>query len=66
MLFENFENTTRNSIYKGDLPNNKIYCTSVKKGKKDILILLFIITIKLLEYLMFLLLQIMILIIFKY
>ena len=65
MLFENFENTTRNSIYKGDLPNNKIYCTSVK-GKKDILILLFIITIKLLEYLMFLLLQIMILIIFKY
>lgn len=31
--FENFENTTRNSIYKGDLPNNKIYCTSVK-GKK--------------------------------
>ena len=31
--FENFENATRNSIYKGDLPNNKIYCTSVK-GKK--------------------------------
>ena len=31
--FENFENATRNSIYKGDLPNNKIYCTSVN-GKK--------------------------------
>lgn len=31
--FENFENATRNSIYKSDLPNKEIYCTSVK-GKK--------------------------------
>ena len=31
--FEKFQNATRNSVYKSDLPNNEIYCTSVK-GKK--------------------------------
>ena len=31
--FENFQSATRKSVYKSDLPNNKIYCTSVK-GKK--------------------------------
>ena len=32
-LFEKFQNATRNSVYKSDLPNNEIYCTSVQ-GKK--------------------------------
>ena len=31
--FKNFQNATRDSVYKSDIPNNKIYCTSVK-GKK--------------------------------
>ena len=31
--FEKFQNATRSSVYKNDLPNNEIYCTSVK-GKK--------------------------------
>lgn len=31
--FKNFQNTTRDSVYKSDEPNNEIYCTSVK-GKK--------------------------------
>lgn len=31
--FEKFQNATRKSVYKSDLPNNEIYCTSVK-GKK--------------------------------
>ncbi len=31
--FENFQNSTRDSVYKSDVPNNEIYCTSVK-GKK--------------------------------
>ncbi len=31
--FEKFQTVTRNSVYKSDLPNNEIYCTSVK-GKK--------------------------------
>lgn len=31
--FEQFQNATRDSVYKSDLSNNKIYCTSVK-GKK--------------------------------
>lgn len=31
--FENFQNATRDSVYKSDEPNNEIYCTSVK-GKK--------------------------------
>ena len=31
--FTNFENATRESVYKSDLPNENIYCTSVK-GKK--------------------------------
>ena len=33
--FEKFQNATRDSVYKSDLPNNEIYCTSVK-GKKKI------------------------------
>lgn len=33
--FTNFENATRESVYKNDVPNENIYCTSVK-GKKDI------------------------------
>ena len=31
--FKNFQNATRDSVYKSDEPNNEIYCTSVK-GKK--------------------------------
>lgn len=31
--FEHFQNATRDTVYKSDLPNNEIYCTSVK-GKK--------------------------------
>ena len=31
--FLNFQNASRNSVYKSDVPNNDIYCTSVK-GKK--------------------------------
>lgn len=31
--FKNFQNATRDSVYKSDIPNNEIYCTSVK-GKK--------------------------------
>ena len=31
--FKNFENATRELVYKSDLPNKEIYCTSVK-GKK--------------------------------
>ena len=31
--FKNFQNATRDSVYKSDIHNNKIYCTSVK-GKK--------------------------------
>ena len=31
--FKNFQNATRNSVYKSDTPNNEIYCTTVK-GKK--------------------------------
>lgn len=31
--FKNFENATRDSIYKSDVPKTQIYCTSVK-GKK--------------------------------
>ena len=31
--FENFQNATRDSVYKSDMPNSEIYCTSVK-GKK--------------------------------
>ena len=31
--FTNFENATRESVYKNDVPNENIYCTSVK-GKK--------------------------------
>ena len=31
--FENFQNATRDSVYKSDTPNSEIYCTSVK-GKK--------------------------------
>ena len=31
--FNLFENATRNSVYKSDFPNDKIYCTTVK-GKK--------------------------------
>ncbi len=31
--FKNFQNATRDSVYKSDIPNDKIYCTSVK-GKK--------------------------------
>lgn len=31
--FENYQNATKDSVYKSDEPNNKIYCTSVK-GKK--------------------------------
>lgn len=31
--FKNFENATRDLVYKSDIPNNEIYCTSVK-GKK--------------------------------
>ncbi|MBR1802517.1 MAG: HD domain-containing protein [Clostridia bacterium] len=31
--FMNFQNATRDSVYKSDIPNNEIYCTSVK-GKK--------------------------------
>lgn len=31
--FNLFENATRNSVYKSDCPNDKIYCTTVK-GKK--------------------------------
>ena len=31
--FKNFQNATRDSVYKSSLPNDKIYCTSVK-GKK--------------------------------
>ena len=31
--FKNFQNATRDSVYKNDEPNNEIYCTSVK-GKK--------------------------------
>ena len=31
--FEKFQNATRKSVYKSDIPNNKIYCTSVK-GKR--------------------------------
>ena len=31
--FDKFQNATRDSIYKSDIPNTKIYCTSVK-GKK--------------------------------
>ena len=33
IAFEKFQNATRDSIYKSDIPNNNIYCTSVK-GKK--------------------------------
>ncbi len=36
--FKNFQNATRDSVYKSDIHNNKIYCTSVKE-RKDILIL---------------------------
>ena len=28
--FKNFQNATRDSVYKSDEPNNEIYCTSVK------------------------------------
>ena len=31
--FKNFEDATRDLVYKSDIPNNEIYCTSVK-GKK--------------------------------
>ena len=31
--FKDFQEATRNSVYKSDIPNNEIYCTSVK-GKK--------------------------------
>lgn len=31
--FKNFQNATRDTVYKGDKPNDQIYCTSVK-GKK--------------------------------
>ena len=31
--FDKFQNATKDSVYKSDLPNNEIYCTSVK-GKK--------------------------------
>ena len=34
--FNLFENATRNSVYKSDLPNNKIYCTTVKSKKRYI------------------------------
>ena len=31
--FKNFQNATKKTVYKSDIPNDKIYCTSVK-GKK--------------------------------
>lgn len=31
--FHHYQNATRSSVYKSDIPNNEIYCTSVK-GKK--------------------------------
>lgn len=35
-VFENFQNATRDSVYKSDIPNDKIYCTSVKSKKRYI------------------------------